>query len=82
MIIVPIINLTNDQVIELFKQLPPSDKRAVLEALIADKDTWWEETLIKGENQLRRLCAERGYEWNKMSEEEREAFIDMLMHED
>jgi len=34
------------------------------------------------EEQLRRLCAERGLDWNAMTDEEREAFVDDLMHED
>jgi hypothetical protein len=34
------------------------------------------------EGQLRRLCAERGLDWDAMNEEERETFIDDLIHED
>jgi len=34
------------------------------------------------EAQLRRLSAERGLDWNTMSEEERETFIDDVVHED
>ena len=34
------------------------------------------------EEQLRRLCAERGLNWDTMSSEQRESFIDDLIHED
>ena len=34
------------------------------------------------EAQLRRVSAERGLEWNKMSEGQRQDFIDDLLHED
>jgi hypothetical protein len=80
--IMPLLNLSNDQVIELVKQLPPEGKQAVLEVLIADRDSWWDEMLIHGEQQLRIICVERGLNWDNMSEEEREAFVDELVHED
>jgi hypothetical protein len=31
---------------------------------------------------MHRLCAERGRDWDRMSEDEREAFVDDLIHED
>lgn len=34
------------------------------------------------ELQLRRLCASRELNWDAMSEDEREAFVDTLIHED
>ena len=34
------------------------------------------------EVQLRCICARRGLDWDKMSENQRETFIDDLMHED
>ena len=34
------------------------------------------------QEQLRRVSAERGQEWDKLSEDEREAFVDDLLHED
>ena len=78
----PTVRLTNEQVVELINQLSLEEKRAVLKALTADREAWWEETVTEGEQQLIRLCAERGREWDRMSEEEREAFVDDLIHED
>jgi hypothetical protein len=78
----PTVVLTNEQVVELIKQLPVEEKRAILETLTAEQEAWWEETVMQGEQQLRRLCAERGRDWDHMSEEEREDFIDDLIHED
>ncbi|MBM3237254.1 hypothetical protein FJZ31_13255 [Candidatus Poribacteria bacterium] len=74
--------LTFEQVIELVKQLPPVGKQAVLNMLSVERDAWWEETLTQGEQQIRRLCVERGLDWDNMNEEEREAFVDKLLHED
>jgi hypothetical protein len=76
------LQLTVKQVIDLVKQLPPEGKQAVLNVLKVEQDAWWEETLTQGEQQMRRLCAERGLDWDNMSEEEREGFVDELLHED
>ena len=77
----PTLTVTDDQVIELIKQLSPERKHAILFALAKD-------TAERGgrmayaEEQLRRLCTERGLNWDSLSEEERETFIDDLVHED
>lgn len=78
----PVLKLTEDQVIELVKQLSPERKRAVLLALAREARLQKESRLEYAEDQLRRLCAERGLSWDTMSEDEREAFIDDLIHED
>ncbi|KAB8317682.1 hypothetical protein SD81_020680 [Tolypothrix campylonemoides VB511288] len=78
----PMLELTVEQIIELVKQLPPQDKYAVLHAIKTEQNAWWEERVTRGEQEMRRITAERGLDWDKMSEEEREAFVDDLMHED
>ena len=75
------LELTEEQVVELVKQLPPEGKRAVLDALSSGREAWWDATLTQGEQPLRRLCAERGLDWDSLSEDEREAFVDDLIHE-
>ena len=75
------LKLSNEQVVELIKQLPASDKKSVLDALSSDSNLWWEIRLSQGERQLRLLSAERGLDWDQMAEEERERFIDDLLHE-
>jgi len=78
----PVLKLTEDQVIELVKQLSPERKRAVLLTLAREASLQKEARLEYAEAQLRKLCAERGLSWDTMSEDEREAFIDELIHED
>ena len=78
----PTLTLTDEQAMELIKQLSPECKRAVLLAQSEDACAQREAHLEYAEAQLRRLCAERGMNWDAMSEEEREAFIDDLVHED
>ncbi len=78
----PTLTVTDEQVIELVKQLPPERKQAVLFALAKDAAAERNARMEYAEAQLRRLCAERGLNWDAMSEDEREAFIDDLVHED
>jgi hypothetical protein len=80
--IMPTVQLTDEQVIALVKQLPPERKRAALLLLAEEACVQREARLDYAEAQLRRLCAERGLAWDTMSEEEREAFADDLVHED
>jgi hypothetical protein len=80
--VMPTLELTIEQVLALVQQLPPEQKRSALLMLAEDARAQREERLGYAEAQLRRLCAERGQDWDTMSEDEREAFIDDLVHED
>jgi hypothetical protein len=78
----PSLEVTDEQVVELVKQLPMERRRAALVALAEDGAHGHEERMKYAEGQLRRACAERGLDWDKMSEDQRESFVDDLMHED
>lgn len=73
--------LSYEQVISLVRGLPAESKRAALLALAQDAQVGREERLRFGEAQLRRTCAERALDWDRMPEDERESFIDVLLHE-
>ena len=75
------LTLSDQQIVDLVKQLPPISRQTVLDALIAERELWWNMTLSKGEEKLRKLANQRGLDWNKMSENERENFVDDLLHE-
>ena len=74
------LELSDEQVISLVRGLPAERKRAALLALAQDAQAGRDERLRLGEAQLRRACAERGLDWDRMSEDERESFVDMLLH--
>jgi hypothetical protein len=78
----PILELTEEQVVNLVKQLPPDRQRAALLALAAGAGQRRQERIMYAEEQLRRVSTERGLNWDTMSEDERETFIDDLVHED
>jgi glycerophosphoryl diester phosphodiesterase len=75
------LSLTDEQVVELIKQLQPQSKRRVLTDLTAERDTWWQSAADGGENDMRRIAEGRGLKWDMMSEVERETFVDDLLHE-
>jgi TRAP-type C4-dicarboxylate transport system substrate-binding protein len=77
----PKLELSDEEIAQLVMQLPPERQRAVLQILNTARDAWWQRILAEGEEQLRRLSAERGLDWDSMTEQEREALIDDLVHE-
>lgn len=76
------IELTTEQLIDFIQQMPPKEKRAVLIALAERTSVGEEERMKYAESQVRQLCTSRGLNWDTMTEEEREDFIDDLVHED
>ncbi|MBD2253532.1 hypothetical protein [Nostoc parmelioides] len=75
------LQLNIEQVISLVKQLAVPEQRMILQAIKAEQDAWWQSRLDDGELQMRSLSASRGLNWDIMTEQEREYFIDDLMHE-
>lgn len=78
----PMLELTDQQVVNLVNQLPPKRKRTALVVLARDAAKRRYERMQLAEIQLKHLSAVQGLDWDEMSEDEREAFIDDLVHED
>jgi hypothetical protein len=77
-----VLELTDEQVLSLLRQLPAERKRTALIALAQDAQGRREERLQIGEAQLRKLSTKRGLDWDNMSEDEREDFVNRLLHEE
>ena len=78
----PMLELSDQQVVDLVKQLPPQRKRTALLALAEETTARRNERMQLVESQIRQSCAERGRDWDAMSADEREDFLDDLIHED
>lgn len=76
------LTLSNDQVIELVKQLPPQQQIEVFKYLILQQWGTWDSLSSYGTERVRLVAQERGLNWDTMTEEEREAFVDNVVHED
>lgn len=75
------LSLTDEQVVQLVKQLPPQSKQRVLTDLTSERDQWWQTAAREGEKDMSRLATARGLDWNVMTEAQREALVDDLLHE-
>jgi hypothetical protein len=76
------VDFTTDQIVDLVLRLPSDQKKEVLIALASESPQRRDERMALGEAQMRRLGAARGLDWERMSEDEREALADQLIHED
>ena len=77
----PNLTLSNEQVIELVKQLPEDQKQEVYKILILSQSHRWESLSNYAIDKARIVAKERGYDWDTMTEEEKEEFIDNIVHE-
>ncbi len=73
---------TTAQIVDLVLALPSEQKKEVLIALAGDSERRRDERMALGEARLRALSAERGLDWDAMRENEREGFVNDLIHED
>lgn len=74
------LTVPESQIIEWVRHLSPQTKQAVLRALIPELDEL-EALMDYGSQRMRQLCAERGLDWDSLSEDERQQLIDELLHE-
>ncbi len=78
----PTIKLTDEQAIELLKQLPKEQQDLLFKYLLVKESPVWDEITQYGEERAREVAAKRGRSWDAMSEEEKEDFVNELVHED
>lgn len=76
------LKLTTEQIIDLVQQMPPEEKFLVVRALTKETPAEHEERMKYAESKVRQLCAQRGLDWDAMTEDERLYFIDDIVHED
>ena len=62
------VELTNEQIVQLVRQLPAEAKRDVLLALAGEAQGRRHERMTLAAEQLRRRAAERGLNWDAMTE--------------
>lgn len=77
----PVLTLTNEQAVELVKQLPAEQKAEIFRFLLVQQWEQWQNLSGYGFDQVKMAAQERGYNWEQMTEDEREAFIDEVVHE-
>ncbi|MDB9520240.1 hypothetical protein PN466_25165 [Roseofilum reptotaenium CS-1145] len=77
----PQLNLSNEQAIDLVKQLPHQQQLKLLQFLLIQQWGKWESLSAYGVKKVRLLAQERGFDWDLMTEDERDHFFDGILHE-
>ena len=75
------IELTTEQMIDLIQQMPPEEKLTILKALAKQARKGRAERMKYAESKVRQLCAQRGLDWDAMTEDERLDIINDIVHE-
>ncbi|MCS7185369.1 MAG: hypothetical protein N3B10_00345 [Armatimonadetes bacterium] len=70
----PQLTISEEQVLELLLQLSPEGKRKAFEQLLQEID--WEQLSERVRKRWAEICASEGIDWNKLSDEEKEAVLD------
>ncbi len=74
------LEIPESQIIGWIRRLSPEGKRKMIEALLPEIGRW-EALSDYGSQRMRKICARRGLDWDRLSEEERERLVDKLLHE-
>jgi len=77
----PTLDLSVNQVVTLFRQLPPETRHDALVALARDSAADRDAARAKAGARLRATAAARGLDWDRLSEAERERLVDDWLHE-
>jgi len=78
----PTLALTNEQAIDLVKQLPPDQQTRLFTYLLTQQWSTWIDLSRDGAEGVRKAAAQHGHNWDAMTEDERESLIDDIVHED
>ena len=74
------VQIPEEQLIEWVKKLSPSAKRALIRELLPSLNEL-DQAVDYGTQRMRELCAQRGLNWDTMSEDDREKLINELLHQ-
>jgi len=74
------LEVPESQIVDSVKRVSPEARRAILRMLIPRLDEL-EDLVDRGNQRVRALCAERGLDWDGLSEQERQRLVDDLVHE-
>ena len=76
------LTLTEEQVMELVRQLPADRQEALLQYLLLNRWPTWVGLSDDIRESVRSAARQRGRDWDSMTEDQREEFVDDLLHED
>ena len=78
----PTLSVTDEQIVELIRQLPPERRRKIISELASESVEERNARQARTEQKLREVAARRGVAWDAMNDDQRMALVDDLIHED
>ena len=78
----PTLELNDEQVLDLVRQLPQRRQEELLRSLLSEQWGAWHQLSGEGQEAARKAAADRGLNWDGMTDEQRLEFIDKLVRED
>jgi hypothetical protein len=76
----PQLDLSEDQILELLGQLSPGGRREAIRRLIAEPE-YLRTALERNRPRIEALARSQGLERQTMTEDQRQAFIEKILHE-
>ena len=77
----PTLTLTDTQVLQLVKQLPQEQQIEVFKFQLTQNWANWVYLSRDSEQRVRKIALERSQDWDAMTEDDREKFIESVLHE-
>lgn len=76
----PTIDVNDEQILRCLDQLSPEGKQAALRKLLGGVSRF-ERLIDQNREKLEALCRSRGVDFTRLTESERERFVDEILHE-
>lgn len=76
----PQLDVSEDQILALLDQLSPDGRREALRRLIAEPE-FLRRAIERNRPRIEALARSHGLEWETLTDEQRQALVDKLLHE-
>lgn len=77
----PNIEVNDDQIVECLDKISPVARRRALQKLLAGWEMF-DRLVDRNRDKFKEICQKQGLDFDDMTEEERLAFVDKLLHEE
>ncbi len=74
------IQISESKIVQAIRRMPLKTKRRILVKLISESSKL-DALVVRGRENARRLAAQQGLQWDRLSESARERFVDRVVHE-
>lgn len=76
----PKIDVAEEQILDSLAELSPKSRREAFRRLLPTAE-YIERAIERNSPRIRAMAQERGLDWDALNDDERQQFIDLLLHE-